>query len=67
MERCGGENCIYAGSDNTDEVAWYKDIAPGGTREMKSKKANGYGLYDMSGNVCEMCVPEKEKYTHYVE
>lgn len=52
----GGENYKYAGSDNIDEVAWYtSNTHDTGTRDVKTKKANGYGLYDMSGNVYECC------------
>ena len=48
----GGENYTYAGSNDIDEVAWYSENTKG-TRDVKSKKANGYGLYDMSGNIRE--------------
>ena len=50
----GGESYEYAGSDNTDKVAWYARNTKG-TRDVKTKNKNGYGLYDMSGNVWEWC------------
>ena len=52
----GGENYTFAGSYNLDDVAWYKtNTNDTGTREVKTKQSNGYGLYDMSGNVSEWC------------
>ena len=52
----GGENYTYAGSDTVGDVAWYRDnTSDTGSRDVKTKAANGYGLYDMSGNVYEWC------------
>ena len=52
----GGENYTYAGSNTVDDVAWYKSNTDNtGSRDVKTKAANGYGLYDMSGNVMEWC------------
>lgn len=52
----GGQNYKYAGSDNMNEVGWRWDFNSNySTHPVAQKKPNGYGLYDMSGNVCEWC------------
>lgn len=51
----GGQNFKYSGSNNPDEVAWFKDNSGYKPHEAGSKSPNGYGLYDMSGSVWEWC------------
>jgi len=53
------KNCLYAGSNNVDEVAWYNLTDLNGdyfsTQEAGTKQPNELGIYDMSGNVMEWC------------
>jgi len=50
--RAGGTQ-PYSGSATIDEVAWYSENAGKRTQEVRTRRANGWGLYDMSGNVWE--------------
>jgi formylglycine-generating enzyme required for sulfatase activity len=49
----GGSSNEYCGGNNLDELGWYKDNSREKTHPVGFKKPNGYGLYDMSGNVWE--------------
>jgi formylglycine-generating enzyme required for sulfatase activity len=49
----GGTKTEYCGSNDIDAVAWYDKNSNDTTHPGGQKQANGYGLYDMSGNVWE--------------
>ena len=48
------KNYKYSGSDNIDEVAWYKGNAGDAPHPVATKAPNELGLYDMSGNSREL-------------
>lgn len=52
----GDDGFIYSGSDDIKEVAWYADNSggkPHAANGQNQLQPNEFGLYDMSGNVCE--------------
>jgi sulfatase modifying factor 1 len=54
------EYCCRGGSQEDrygliDDIAWYNRNSEGKTHEVGERAANGFGLYDMLGNVREWC------------
>ena len=45
----------YSGSNNINDVAWYENNSNESTHPVGQKLPNELGIYDMSGNVWELC------------
>lgn len=52
----------YAGGNELQAVAWYKDNAGGTPQPVGQKQPNELGLYDMCGNVEEWCLDSGRPY-----
>ena len=59
----------YSGSNNADDVAWYKENSNGKLQPVGSKICNSvnFQLYDMSGNAAEWCLDMMSLYTNEVQ
>lgn len=63
----GGKNSRgyqYSGSNKISDVAWYDGNSGSETHPVGTKQANELELYDMSGNVYELCQDRKGSYSN---
>lgn len=61
-------NCFrFAGSDNIDKVAWYKNNSQNSTHPVGEKQPNELGIYDMCGNVWEWTKTPAHSYATDIE
>ena len=60
--RAGDTTLIYAGSNFLDSVGWFENPT-GNPAFVASRNPNAWGLFDMSGNVAELCADYF--YPHY--
>lgn len=57
------KNYTYSGSNDIDDVCWYKGNSGNTVHGVAEKKPNELGLYDMTGNYQEVC-NDTEDYAH---
>ncbi len=61
----GGEKCTYSGGEDLDSVAWTDCNSGKKVHEVAQLKPNGFGIYDMSGNVFEWVWSERDDGSRY--
>ncbi len=61
----GNEDYEYAGSNNIDDVCWYKRNSGMRIHPVAQKKGNGYGIFDMNGNILERTCSESGFYHQF--
>lgn len=66
--RAGTRIPYYAGVDkDLSDIAWFTENSDGKTHPVAGKLCNAWGLYDMLGNVWEMCNDDLRQYESWSE
>ena len=58
-----GATGAYGGTGKLDEMGWFYDNSDHSTHPVGQKKPNAWGIYDMHGNVSELCSDWYDEYS----
>lgn len=59
------EGFLFSGSNDISEVAWYSENSQRKSQPVAQKKPNILGLYDMTGNMWEMCQDDMSRKAYH--
>jgi len=58
---------LFSGSDDMDKTGWFKENSGNSIHLVGEKTPNELGIYDLSGNIWELCWDEEKSYEEWMQ